>query len=135
MSFVLGFLAMIVLALLDSCLIFTRLSLVLAACVSLTGAYPWVIISGLGGVFCDLYSETFPFYTFLYLYISLGCVYLRSLLFKAGGVVFYIVSVVSLALFSAMMGIPDLLLFVAGNSAIAPLFYVLLKKELKSEKI
>lgn len=135
MRFVLGFLAMVVLSLTDSVLIFTRLSLVMAVCVSLTGSPLWVTISGLGGVLCDLYSETFPFYTFLYMYISLGCVFCRSLLFKARAVVFYIGALVSLTLFAAITGTPRFLPFVAGNSVVAPLFYVLLKKEMKSEKI
>ncbi len=135
MRFVFGFLAMLVLALLDSTLIFTRLSLVLAVCVSLTGSPVWLAISGICGVFCDLYSETFPFYTFLYLYISLGCVYLRSLLFKVRGVVFFVAAAVALTLFAAITATPRFFLFVAGNTAATPVFYVFLKKELKVEKI
>ena len=135
MRFFIGFIIMLFLCILDCTLIATRLSLVMVTAVSLTGNPVWVAVSGLGGVFCDLYQDTFPFYTFVYLYISLGCVYLGSMIFKKKLWVFFVVSLITLTGFMAILqGIGGILSAVL-NSLSAPLFYAFLKKELNCEKI
>lgn len=135
MKYIFGFLVLIFLCLLDCNITFSWLSLVMCVCVCLTGSPLWLAISGLGGIFCDLYLDTFPFYTFLYLYISLGCVYVKSLTFKTDMRVFLIASFVFLGIFGAVNA--SLTGFVYGitNSFAAPLFYVFLKKEINCEKI
>lgn len=135
MRFFIGFIIMLFLCILDCTLIATRLSLVMVTAVSLTGNPIWVAVSGLGGVFCDLYQDTFPFYTFVYLYISLGCVYLGSMIFKKKLWVFFSVALITLTGFMAILqGIGGILPAVL-NSLSAPLFYAFLKKELNCEKI
>lgn len=135
MRYVSGFFAMLFFCVLDSTLIYTRLSLVMAVCMSLSGSPIWVAISGLGGVFCDLYLDTFPFYTFIYLYISLGCVYLGSLIFKANAKVFFVTSIIFLGLFGGIAAGGRGILFGVLNAFFAPLFYVFIKKEINREKI
>lgn len=135
MRYVLGFLAMVAFCILDSTLMFTRLSLVMTVCLSLSGSPVWVAISGLGGVFCDLYLDTFPFYTFIYLYISLGCVYLGSLIFKANAKVFFVTSIIFLGLFGGITAGGRGILLGVVNAFAAPLFYVFIKREINREKI
>ena len=135
MKYFFGFLVLIFLCLLDCTVTFSWLSLVMCVCVCLTGSPLWFAISGLGGIFCDLYLDTFPFYTFLYLYISLGCVYVKSLTFKTDMRIFLTASFVFLGIFGAVNAGLRGFLYGATNSFAAPLFYVFLKKEMKSEKI
>ena len=135
MSFVIGFFAMLVLCFLDCTLIYTKLSLVMTVCTSLTGNPFWVVISGLGGIFCDLYLDTFPFFTFVYLYISLGCVYLGSLVFKPDAKVFFVTSLVAVGLLGSIIAGGQGLIWGVVCAFAAFLFYVFLKKEINSEKI
>ncbi len=135
MKYFFGLFITLFLCILDCNITFSWLSLVMCVCVCLTGSPLWLVISGLGGVFCDLYLDTFPFYTFLYLYISLGCVYVKSLTFKTDIRVFLIASFVFLGIFGAANAGFRGFLYGAINSFAAPLFYVFLKKEMKSEKI
>ncbi len=135
MKYFFGLFIMLFLCLLDCTITFLRLSLVMCVCVCLTGSPLWLVISGLGGIFCDLYLDTFPFYTFLYLYISLGCVYIKNLTFKTDMRVFFITSFVFLGIFGAVNAGLRGFLYGATNSFAAPLFYVFLKKEMESEKI
>ena len=135
MKYFFGLFIMLFLCLLDCTTTFLRLSLVMCVCVCLTGSPLWLTISGLGGIFCDLYLDAFPFYTFLYLYISLGCVYIKNLTFKTDMRVFFIASFVFLGIFGAVNAGLRGFLYGATNSFAAPLFYVFLKKEMESEKI
>lgn len=135
MKYFFGLFIMLFLCLLDCTITFSWLSLVMCVCVCLTGSPLWLAISGLGGIFCDLYLDTFPFYTFLYLYISLGCVYIKNLTFKTDIRVFFMASFVFLGIFGAVNAGLRGFLYGATNSFAAPLFYVFLKKEMESEKI
>ena len=135
MKYFFGLFIMLFLCLIDCTITFLRLSLVMCVCVCLTGSPLWLVISVLGGIFCDLYLDTFPFYTFLYLYISLGCVYIKNLTFKTDMRVFFIASFVFLGIFGAVNAGLRGFLYGATNSFAAPLFYVFLKKEMESEKI
>lgn len=58
-----------------------ELSGVLLICFSFFGGSYAVLISGLCGIFCDLFAGSSPFYTVLYLYISAGCVWAGRRLF------------------------------------------------------
>ncbi len=135
MRFLIGLIVMLFLCILDSTLIVTRLSLVMVSAISLTGNPVWVAASGFAGVFCDLYLDTFPFYTFVYLYISLGCVYLGSMIFKKKSWVFFATAIITLTVFMAIMQGTGGILPAILNSCATPLFYVFLKKELNCEKI
>lgn len=117
----------VILSVIDSSFVFLRLSLVLLCCYSLKERTAAVVISGMCGIFCDLYGGSAPFYTFLYLYISIGCVWCRSFLYKVNMGVFYTMSAVALILYGGLVGLPYFLPFALVNSSAAPLFYLCLK--------
>ena len=58
------------------------LSLSLSVCLSLLGGAPWVVICTLFGMVIDFFNYSMPFYAFIYLYISVGCVLIKGFLFK-----------------------------------------------------
>lgn len=72
------------------------LSLSLSVCLSLFGGGFWVAVCAIFGGILDMLNYSFPFFLFIYLYISLGCVWIKSFLFKINFILcvfFYLASV------------------------------------------
>ena len=73
------------------------LSLSLVVCLSLFGGFPWVTVCTIFGILLDFLNYSLPFYTFIYLYISIGCVWIKGFLFKQNFLVsfsFWLVSII-----------------------------------------
>ena len=77
-------LALLVFSVLDSYFFSRfRFSLLLCICFSFYNHKACaVVISGLTGLLCDIVSLTLPYFSLLYLYISLGCVWCEGIFLK-----------------------------------------------------
>ncbi len=100
-------------------------SLIFVVWMSLFSSGGAVVISTLCGMFIDFLNYSAPFYTFIYLYISLGCVWCKNSLFKVNFLTFFVVCVVSLLLDFAFSGNGTLV-----NVVFSPIFYLFLKRVL-----
>lgn len=73
------------------------ITLSLSVCLSLFGGAPFVVICTIFGILLDFWKFSLPFYAFIYLYISVGCVWIRGFLFKANfgaNLIFWLVSII-----------------------------------------
>lgn len=108
------------------------LSLSLSVCLSLLGGTPWVAICTLFGMTIDFLNYSMPFYAFIYLYISVGCVWIKGFLFKItyiSGFFFWLAS----SCFAYLISGEASLRFSILNTLGFFVFYMLLKG-LKIEK-
>ena len=83
-------------------------SLSLVVCLSLFGGFPWVTVCTIFGILLDFLNYSLPFYAFIYLYISVGCVWIKGFLFKENFLVyfaFWLVSVVFTCLVSGIFSL------------------------------
>ena len=72
----------IVLCMFDSVSRGLFLSLSLVVCLSLFGGFPYVVVCTILGLLLDFLNFSLPFFAFIYLYISVGCVWIKRFLFK-----------------------------------------------------
>ena len=115
-----------VLCMFDSVEFGVFLSLSLAVCLSLFGGIPFVTVCTVFGMFMDFLNYSLPFYAFIYLYISLGCVWIKGFLFKTNFIIcffFWFVSIVFTCLISGEFSLLGCVL----NSLSFFVFYVILK--------
>ena len=88
-------LAGVVWCMLDSTIRGLFLSLPLVVCLSLFGGAPMVTICTIFGLFLDFFNYSLPFFAFIYLYISVGCVWIKGFLFKMNFFVCFVFWLVS----------------------------------------
>jgi len=122
-----------------------RLSLAFCICLSfLCANEKSVAIAFFCGLFFDIYSMSSPFNSFLYLYISLGCVWCKSLFLKFRGFTLLLLGLIILFIYKVLCGVLlslsarefvltfefliNALLFAFSNSIVLPIFYSLLKR-------
>lgn len=74
--------AEIVLCMFDSVNRGLFLSLSLVVCLSLFGGFRYIAVCAVFGLFLDFLNFSLPFFAFIYLYISAGCVWIKGFLFK-----------------------------------------------------
>lgn len=72
----------VVLCMLDSAIHGLFFSLSLVVCLSLFYGTPYVAVCTIFGMVLDFFNYSLPFFTFIYLYISVGCVWIKGFLFK-----------------------------------------------------
>ena len=98
----------IVLCMFDSVCRGLFLSLSLAVCLSLFGGAPFVTVCTIFGILLDFLNFSLPFFAFIYLYISVGCVWIKGFLFKENLLVyfaFWLVSIVFTCLVSGVFSL------------------------------
>lgn len=122
-----------------------RLSLVLCLCALFFGRKKAVMItSAVLGIICDLFSFSFPYFSLLYLYISLGCVWCKGMFLNIKYTTVFCVCFVLCFLFFCSIKVLDMfylkdviswqkticdgLAFSLTNAIFSPLIYGILKR-------
>ena len=140
------FVLLVILAFFDS-LIFKniRLTLVFLICFSLYSKNSKAVyIFSLLGFFCDIISKTLPCFSFLYLYISLGCVWCEKKLLHISGKTVFLISFIAFLAYYFSIQIINMLIFydvaislsfvlkstvfALINSSISPIIYFFVKR-------
>lgn len=123
----------------------TRLSLVLCLCALLAqNSQAILILSAVLGIISDLLSLSFPYFSLLYLYISLGCVWCKGMFLNIKYTTVFLVCAVLFFLFFCSMQILDMfylkdvvlwqkslyegIVFSLTNAVFTPLIYGILKR-------
>ena len=123
---VLCIIAGVVLCVFDNTIHGLFLSLSFAVCLSLFGGAPFVTVCTVFGLILDFLNYSLPFYAFVYLYISVGCVWVKGFLFKMNSFVclaFWLVSFAFTCLLSGSFTLFGCIL----NALSFLVFYVVLK--------
>ncbi len=81
-----------------------------------------VYIFSLSGFLCDVISKTLPSFSFLYLYISLGCVWCEKILLNISGKTVFLISFLGFLLFYFSMHIINMLTFFDVTTGFSFLF-------------
>lgn len=124
---------------------FFGLSFVICAVLSLKAhRVEACVVSGLCGLFADIYSVSLPYFSLIYLYISLGCVWCESFFASLKGKTVFLICF--LVFFAIMLAIRifdmltqgslflswemflEVLLFAFINSAFSPIVFAVLKR-------
>lgn len=122
-----------------------RLSLVLCLCALLAGQNKAILgLCAVLGIISDLFSLSFPYFSLLYLYISLGCVWCKGMFLNIKYTTVFFVCAALLFLFFCLMQVFDMfylkdvvswqkslcdgLIFSFTNAIFSPLIYGILKR-------
>lgn len=102
------------------------LSLPLCVLLPLFGGVPFVSVCCVIGLLRDFLNYSLPFYAFIYLYISVGCVWIKGFLFKTNFLIcfaFWLVSIIFACLLSNQFSLLGFVL----NALSFLVFYVIIK--------
>lgn len=122
-----------------------RLSLVICAVLGLVSpGLLSCVTAGACGLFCDMFSMCFPYYSLFYLYISYGCVWCESFFVSLKNktvflICFFVFLVAETGIkifemltlgevFFSLSGCFDVFLSAFLNSALSPIVYMVLKR-------